>query len=98
MTVKKSRSLRKPVDEHCRCCIYDDRAAGTWRQQVTLCSVTSCSFHEIRPTSKAAIPEHVLDYYLVTGSERAFYSGSRAPEGPVSEHNGARQCHAQGPG
>jgi hypothetical protein len=97
MTIKKPRSFRKRIDENCRQCIYDQGAAGTWRQQVTLCTVTGCSFHDIRPTSKAPIPEHVLDYYQVTGSERAFYARSRAPEGPVSSHNGAREYQVHGP-
>lgn len=42
MILNKPRSYRKPVDQKCRSCTYDSRAVGTWRQQVTLCSVTKC--------------------------------------------------------
>ena len=61
-------SLRKAINENCKSCIYDDKATGTWRQQVTLCSVKSCALYEVRPKTTSAIPESVLSYYgLKTG-------------------------------
>lgn len=30
------RSLRKPIDQYCRNCIYDETACGTWRQIVRI--------------------------------------------------------------
>ncbi len=87
MTVKKSRSLRKHINDHCKTCIYDYSAAGTWRQQVTLCTVKSCALYPVRPVTKAPIPESVLDYYQVTGVERAFYRLERPLEGAFTEHN-----------
>ena len=33
----------------CRDCIYDDKAAGTWRQQVTACHLTACPLWRFRP-------------------------------------------------
>ncbi len=89
MTVKKSRSLRKHINDHCKTCIYDYSAAGTWRQQVTLCTVKNCALYPVRPVTKVPIPESVLDYYQVIGTERAFYGCSRAPEGGSNEHNGS---------
>ncbi len=86
MTIKKSRSLRKCIDENCRNCIYDKQAAGTWLQQVTLCSVTSCSIYPVRPVTKAAIPESVLNYYSVTGPERDRYALKNTRKGPFTEH------------
>lgn len=77
MTIEKRRSLRKCINAHCKCCIYDPKAAGTWRQQVTLCSVAGCDLFPVKPTSKAPIPEAVLDYYQVTGPERALCTLSR---------------------
>ena len=56
-------SLRKAVNDKCKDCIYDDAAAGTWRQQVTLCSSPDCPLYEVRPQTKALIPENVLIYY-----------------------------------
>ena len=44
-------SLRKRVDQHCKECIYDPKAPGTWRQQVALCSVILCALHDVRPKS-----------------------------------------------
>ncbi len=63
MTARKS--LRTAIDEKCRDCIFDPLAVGNWRQQVTLCSVYSCPLWEVRPLSRAAIPEAVLRYYSV---------------------------------
>ena len=87
MTLFERPSLRKCINEHCKTCIYDPKAAGTWRQQVTLCTVTGCPLYLARPTTKAPIPESVLDYHQVTGKERARYARSRPPEGPVSERS-----------
>ena len=77
MTTKNRPSLRKCINEHCKCCIYDPEAAGTWRQQVTLCTVTGCPLYPARPITKVSIPESVLDYYDVTEEERALYGRSR---------------------
>ena len=59
------KSLRKAIDQNCRSCVYDNLAAGTWRQQVTLCSVKSCALYEVRPKTSSDIPESVLSYYGV---------------------------------
>jgi hypothetical protein len=56
-------SLRKRINQHCKSCVYDQNAAGTWRQQVTLCSVKSCALYDVRPKSTRPIPESVLSYY-----------------------------------
>ena len=55
--------LRKKIDQHCKSCTYDPLAAGSWRQQVTLCSVKSCAFHDVRPKTSYPIPKSVLTYY-----------------------------------
>ncbi|HIF49929.1 MAG TPA: hypothetical protein EYQ42_00080 [Thiotrichaceae bacterium] len=56
-------SLRKPVNENCKECIYDNLAPGTWLQQVTLCSIKTCRLYKVRPQTKAQIPDNVLSYY-----------------------------------
>lgn len=33
----------------CRDCLYDDRASGTWRQQVSACHLTDCPLWRVRP-------------------------------------------------
>ena len=58
-------SLRKRIDQNCKRCSYDSSAAGSWRQQVTLCPVNSCQFHDVRPKTNYPIPESVLAYYGV---------------------------------
>ena len=85
--MKKKPSLRKCINDHCISCIYDQGAAGTWRQQVTLCAVKSCAIYPRRPVYKSPIPEGVMDYYAIEGAEREFYRPSRHPEAPVSEQN-----------
>jgi hypothetical protein len=62
-------SLRNAINQHCKSCTYDDLAAGTWRQQVTLCGVKSCALYEVRPKSTRPIPESVLSYYEVSLEE-----------------------------
>ena len=42
-------SLRKRINEKCKDCMYDSLAVGTWRQQVSLCSVNLCPLWSIRP-------------------------------------------------
>jgi len=56
-------SLRKAVNDKCKNCIYDDAAAGTWLQQVTLCSSPDCPLYKVRPQSKAKLPDNVLRFY-----------------------------------
>ena len=62
-------SLRKRINQHCKSCVYDQNAAGTWRQQVSLCSVKSCALYDVRPKSTRPIPESVLSYYGVSLGE-----------------------------
>ena len=66
-------SLRKAINDKCKSCIHDDLAAGTWRQQVTLCSCPDCPLWDFRPKTPSAIPDSVLDYYGVKGAERAVF-------------------------
>ena len=83
----KKPNLRKSVDDKCRSCIYDPEAAGTWRQQVTLCSITKCPLYPVRPLTKSPIPHSVLKYYSVPEAEHPIYGCSRAPEGAFNGAN-----------
>jgi hypothetical protein len=62
-------SLRKRINQHCKSCVYDQNAAGTWLQQVSLCSVKSCALYDVRPKPTRPIPESVLSYYGVDLAE-----------------------------
>jgi len=62
-------SLRTKINQHCKSCIYDSLAAGSWRQQVTLCSAKSCALYAVRPKSTRPIPESVLSYYEVENDQ-----------------------------
>ena len=98
MKIEKRPSLRKCINDNCKTCIYDPKAAGTWLQQVSICTVTSCALYPVRPTTNAPIPDSVLDYYLVTDVERARYARSRHLEGPLSEHNEGIEYRRQSSG
>jgi len=56
-------SLRKAINEKCKDCIYSPSNPGTWRQQVTICSVLDCPLWENRPLSEdaGAILDHPRD-------------------------------------
>ena len=56
-------SLRKAINQMCKSCIHDPLSAGTWRQQVFLCSVKSCPLCDIRAKPTYAIPESTLRWY-----------------------------------
>lgn len=49
----KRQSLRTAIDQNCKQCIYDKACPGTWRQQVSLCTVIKCPIWDVRamPTS-----------------------------------------------
>ena len=91
---EKRTSLRQAVNDHCRSCIYDSKARGSWRQQTTLCSVTECNLHPVRPTTKSPIPNRVLDYYSITGPERDCYGLKNPRKGRFVEHKGVDPCPA----
>ena len=92
MLAHQKVSLRKAINDNCKNCSFDRKAAGTWLQQVTLCSVTSCSIYPVRPVTKSAIPESVLNHYSVTGPERDRYALKSTQEGPFMEHKSNGEC------
>ena len=49
---KKYTTLRAAVNAHCKGCIYDPLAGGTWLQQVDACEITKCEMYEWRPRLK----------------------------------------------
>lgn len=51
---KRKKSLRKAIDENCKECIYDPLAGGSWRKQVTLCTVNKCPLYPVRPLAENA--------------------------------------------
>ena len=46
-------TLRNCVVANCVSCIYDDLVPGTWRQQVEMCTVETCTIYEVRAKSKS---------------------------------------------
>ena len=75
------KSLRSAIDEKCRGCVVDVLAKGNWRQQVTLCSCYDCSLWDVRPVTKASIPQSVLDYYEIQSGDPCLESILRLSEG-----------------
>lgn len=49
---KKFKTLRAAVNAHCKGCIYDPLAGGTWLQQIDSCEITKCEMYEWRPRLK----------------------------------------------
>lgn len=73
----KGISLRASINNHCKRCVFDTCSPGTWKQQVTLCSVESCDLWDVRPRTTAAIPESVLRWY---GAEKGAFETQEAYE------------------
>lgn len=49
-------SRTSAINEKCKDCIYDDKAPGTWREQIQACpSEKSCALWPYRPVSVAMI-------------------------------------------
>lgn len=62
-------SLSNAINNKCKDCIYDSKAPGTWRAQVTICSVNSCPLWEVRPKKTRNIPKSVLLSYGIKSAE-----------------------------
>ena len=75
------KSFRAAINEKCFSCVYDSAAAGTRRVQTTLCTCFDCPLWELRPTTKAQIPESVLRYYQVQPDDPCLKSIVRPREG-----------------
>ena len=89
------KSLRKCINAHCKTCVYDPEAAGTWLAQVTLCPVSECKLFDVRPTTDS-IPDSVFDYYGVTKAEKARLTLKTTPEGALSEQMGSIESREEG--
>jgi len=72
-------SLRKVINQNCKNCIHDNCAAGTWLQQVTLCSVITCALYDVRPKTHHTIPGSVLSYYGIKSGHSQDINGNYVP-------------------
>lgn len=43
-------SRKRAIEQHCRNCIADEYAPGTWRAHVGNCTALSCALWPFRPT------------------------------------------------
>lgn len=64
--------LRQSINDMCKSCIYDSRAAGNWKQQVTICTSFECPLYPVRPVSREPIPLSVIVWY---GLDLAVFQG-----------------------
>jgi hypothetical protein len=62
-------SLRKAINQMCKSCIHDPLSAGTWRQQIFLCSVKSCPLWELRAKPTRPIPLTIITQYRAENDE-----------------------------
>ena len=51
-------SRTKALNEHCKNCIYDKAADGTWREQVENCTSQHCALWQHRPMTMATVNLH----------------------------------------
>ena len=58
-------SAQKAINNHCKGCIYDPLAGGTWREQVERCTITICELFEHRPRS-AEYKRKAREEYLLS--------------------------------
>ena len=58
-------SFRQAINLKCIDCTYDNKAPGTWRQQITLCGAKNCPLYDARPKTSHPIPESTKRYYGV---------------------------------
>ena len=61
-----SRSRKAAIDQHCRSCIYDPSAPGTWQVAGIVladAAVNDCELYPFRPTGYGTIPSSVLAYF-----------------------------------
>lgn len=42
-------SPRQAIYLHCKSCIYDPLAGGTWREQTENCTIVGCDLYQHRP-------------------------------------------------
>lgn len=45
----KKLTRKQSINKNCKECIYDPASAGTWRQQVAACAITTCALYDWRP-------------------------------------------------
>ena len=62
-------SLRKPINDKCRDCIYDPLDKGTAAQQIACCVCTDCSLHPVRPITTKSIPIALLQHLRLKPSD-----------------------------
>lgn len=86
-SVSGKKSLRKCINAHCKSCVHDPKAAGTWLAQVTLCPVTECKLYSVRPTTDL-IPASVYEYYGEEPPPESNLTLKTTPEGRFSEKSG----------
>ena len=82
--IMAKRSLRAAINAHCRSCIEDKAAPGTWLAQVSLCPCTDCKLYDVRPTTDA-IPDSVYEYYGEKRPQKSTEKLKKARNGRISE-------------
>ena len=94
-SMSSRKPLRKCINAHCKSCVHDPAAAGTWLAQVNLCPCTDCALYEVRPTTDS-IPESVFQYYGVSKAEKARLRLRPTPEGVFPELTGLVESREEG--
>lgn len=61
MNINPRPSLRPAIDAHCKACVYDELARGTWREQVADCGGASCALYQVRAVPRDCVASGVID-------------------------------------
>lgn len=71
MTEPVKLSAQKAIYAHCKGCIYDPKAGGTWIEQVEACTVIKCELYLHRKlTAKTRRLQREKELALLTPSQR----------------------------
>jgi hypothetical protein len=71
MTKPVKISAQKAIYNHCKGCIYDPKAGGTWVEQIEACTITQCELYEHRKlTAKTRRLQREKELALLTPAER----------------------------
>jgi hypothetical protein len=80
-----STGLRARINAHCVSCVYDEKIPGSWKRQVTECTVTSCPIWDIRPKVAIKGPKTTTKVHSGMFGQRPIDNPPITPEWPLNQ-------------
>jgi hypothetical protein len=87
---------QQAINAKCKDCIYDECAPGNWRQQVTACTIRSCSLWEYRPKSRPKVRSTAILAHPQTDSPKPLGVVAGTPLVAAADTGRRGQAHPQG--